>query len=378
MVRRRFWLRRIEAAWKRRSIVWLQGVRRAGKTVLCQTVPRTEYLDCELPSVRRRLQDPEAFLEGVGGKRIVLDEIHRLPNPAEVLKIAADHHPGTKVIATGSSTLQASQRFRDTLAGRKEEVWLTPMMSDDLTDFGAPDLERRLRAGGLPPFFLEDRPDERAFQEWIDSYWAKDLQELFRLERRAGFQRLLELIFARSGGIFEATSYAGPCEISRTTVASYLAALEATLVVQIVRPFSARRSDEIVSAPKVFAFDTGFVACFRGWRDLRTEDLGVLWEHYVLNELLARRPSRAVHYWRDKQGHEVDFVLPLRGAPPIAIECKWTAAGADLGGLLAFRRRHPGERNYVVASDVARPYLLRREPRVEVIGLPVLARRLAR
>jgi hypothetical protein len=33
-------------------------------------------LDCELPRVRRELEDPQAFLDRVRGRRIVLDEIH--------------------------------------------------------------------------------------------------------------------------------------------------------------------------------------------------------------------------------------------------------------------------------------------------------------
>ena len=85
---------------------------------------------------------------------MLCDEIHRLPNPAELLKIAADHFPTTRILATGSSTLGASARFRDTLAGRKAEVWLTPMTLADLTDFGRPDLRHRLLRGGLPTFFL--------------------------------------------------------------------------------------------------------------------------------------------------------------------------------------------------------------------------------
>src|SRR5438874_27604 len=85
----------------------------------------------------------------------------------------------------------AAARFRDTLAGRKEEVWLTPMIAADAADFGRPDLAHRLLRGGLPPFFLADRLPEREFQEWVDAYWAKDILELFRLERRHAFQRLL-------------------------------------------------------------------------------------------------------------------------------------------------------------------------------------------
>jgi len=349
------WQQRVEDAWQRRSVVWLMGVRRTGKTVLCQSLPDVDYLDCELPSTRRRLEDPEAFLASVGQGRIALDEIHRLDQPAELLKIAADHFPKVKIVATGSSTLGASSRFRDTLAGRKEEVWLTPMTLEDVVAAKG-SIERRLRQGGLPPFFAAKVDDDRAFQEWIDAYWAKDILELFRLERRRSFQKLLELLLIQSGGIFEASSLASPCEISRTTVANYLSVLEATFVMHVVRPFSGNSAREIVSAPKVYAFDTGFVRAFRGWRELRNDDRGALWEHVVLNELHAYTQRRQVMYWRSKQKQEIDFVLPGKGSAPVAIECKWRSDDFEPSSLLAFRRIYDKGANYVVANDVPEPF----------------------
>jgi hypothetical protein len=356
MKKRSFWLARIEAAWKRRRLVWLAGVRRAGKTVLCQSLPEVEYFDCELPRVRRQLEDPEAFLATLDGKRVVLDEIHRLGNPSELLKIAVDHYRGVRILATGSSTLGASAKFRDTLSGRKADLWLTPMVHADLADFGSTDLAHRLLHGGLPPFFLAKSILEPDFQEWMDAYWAKDIQELFRLERRQSFQKFVELLLAHSGGLFEATRYAAPCEVSRTTIASYLAVLEATFVAHVLRPFATHPSTEIVSAPKVYGFDTGFVCYYRGWHQLREDDLGLLWEHFVLNELHAHVEARTLRYWRDKRGHEIDFVVAGRGREPIAVECKWKADTFHPSGLLAFRRRYERGANYVVASDVVRPW----------------------
>ncbi len=356
MVARRFWQGRIAEAWRRRSVVWLMGVRRVGKSVLCRSLPDVRYYDCELPRVRRLLEDPEAFLESHRGQRLVLDEVHRLPNPAEILKIAADHFPATRVLATGPSTLGASARFRDTLAGRKAEVWLTPMTLADLEDFGRPDLRYRLLRGGLPPFFLAEDLPERDFQEWLDAYWAEDVLELFRLERRHSFQRLVELLMAQSGGIFEATGFARACEVSRTTISNYVAVLEATFVVHLVRPYAAGGSAEIVSAPKAYAFDTGFVCYHRGWHDLRREDQGPLWEHLVLNELHAHRGAGAIHYWRNKHGNEVDFVVARRGAPPVAIECKWSTADFDASSLRPFRNRYPKGPNFVVAADLRAPF----------------------
>ena len=356
MVKRQFWLNLIETAWERRSIVWLSGVRRVGKTCLCQTLPDIEYFDCELPRVRRLMEDPEGFLESINGKRIVLDEIHRLPNPSELLKIAADHYPKTYIVATGSSTLGASAKFRDTLTGRKTEIGLTPLITADLTDFNQMEIRHRLLNGGLPPFFLEPEFPEPEFQEWVDAYWAKDIQELFRLERRYAFQKFTELLMTQSGGVFEATRFAQPCEVSRSTISNYLNVLEATYVVHIIRPFSTRRSTEIISAPKVYGFDTGFICFYKGWTQLRQEDLGLLWEHFVLNEIIAHTQSRDVQYWRDKSGHEIDFVLSRRRQLPLAIECKWAVSGFSPRSLHTFRRHYPDGMNFVVAHDVHTPW----------------------
>jgi predicted AAA+ superfamily ATPase len=354
MIERKFWIQKVRQLLEKRSVLWISGARRVGKTFLCQSLPQVEYFDCELPRVRRSMSDPESFLRDLEGKLVVLDEIHRLDNPSELLKIAADHVPGVRVIATGSSTLGASARFKDTLSGRKLELWLTPMLTTDLRDFGRTDLPHRLLRGGLPPFFLADALPEREFQEWIDSFWAKDVQELFRLERKQSFQRFVELLLSQSGGIFEASGFAAACGVSRPTIGNYLAVLEATHIVHVLRPFSSHKPSEIVAAPKVYGFDTGFVCYHRGWSELRGEDMGLLWEHFVLNEIQGRLQRRDIRYWRDKAGHEIDFVVGRRGAPPTVVECKWSAADFDPAGLRAFRRRYPGGKSYVVARDVDR------------------------
>lgn len=356
---RHYWLDLIYRAWKKRSIVWIVGVRRTGKTTLCQTLEGVEYFDCELPRVRRMMEDPEGFLSSLKGKKIVLDEIHRLSSPSELLKISADHYPEVKIVATGSSTLSASRKFKDTLTGRKIEVWLTPMIESDLTDFRKQDLSHRFLHGGLPPFFLEKEISESEFQEWMDSYWAKDIQELFHLERHSSFQKFTELLMTRSSGIFDATKFASECGVSRTTIMNYLSVLELTFVAHIIRPYSTRRATEIIAAPKVYGFDTGFVCYHRGWDLLRKEDKGLLWEHYVLNELFAHLQSRDIHYWRDKRGHEIDFVLAKRGQPLTTIECKWSSSEFDPNALRLFRAAYPEGKNFVVSHDLDRVYTQR-------------------
>jgi uncharacterized protein len=126
-----------------------------------------------------------------------------------------------------------------------------------------------------------------------------------------------------------------------------------------VRPYSTGKIAEIVAAPNVYGFDTGFVCYFRGWHAPRRDDMGLLWEHYVLNELHACVQTRRINYWRDKQGHEVDFVLARRGRPPLAIECKWSANDFDAKSLKAFATRYPKAQHFVVAQDVDRAFTKR-------------------
>lgn len=351
IVERTFWIARIRTLLARRPIVWIHGVRRVGKTWLCRSLPDVLYLDCTLPAVRRELQDP-AFLPSVRGRLLAIDEIHNLDHPAELLKILADHHPDIRAVVTGSSTLEMSRGFRDTLTGRKYNLHLVPTVSQDLRDFGIGDISQRLFRGGLPPFLLS-APLPEDYEEWTDSYLDKDIRDLFAIAKRREFRRLLEFLLASSGGILNLDNAARSCGISRITAERYLSILEASGIVHLIKPFSSRSSREIVSAPKVYGFDTGFVRHFRGWETLRPEDRGALWEHLVLNELLAVAPHRRLRYWRDKNHHEIDFILADDPRRPVALECKTSLDAFEPSSLRSFRRRYPEGENLLVTLDEA-------------------------
>lgn len=357
MVIRRHWIQLIEQAWSERNLIWLSGVRRVGKTCLCQSLDEVVYHDCELPRTRMKLEDPEGFLEENSGKRIILDEVHRLDNPSELLKIAADHFKQTKVLATGSSTLGASSKFKDTLTGRKRDIWLTPMILEDMRAFGKQGWDHRFLRGGLPDFYNSMDYPEKDYIEWLDAYWAKDIQELYRLEKKDSFVTFFALLMQQSGGLFEAASIAGNCGASRTTLQNYLRVLEDTYVVTVLRPFFSNKTREITSAPKVYGFDTGFVAFNKGWTNIPPEHRGLMWEHIVLNELLATGMRDRLRYWRTKQKREVDFVLIRRGKQPVAIECKWNIKNeSDADGLVKFAEFYPEARLVLVAHNLSEPY----------------------
>jgi predicted AAA+ superfamily ATPase len=199
---------------------------------------------------------------------------------------------------------------------------------------------------------------EDDFREWVDAYWAKDIQDLFTVGKRYVFQKFAELLLANSGGIFEATRFTA-CKVSRQTLMNYLNVLEETFVVHIIRPYSTHKPTEIVTASKVYGFDTGFICYAKGRSELRAEDTGFMWEHCVLNELHGHLQTRAINYWRDKRDNEIDFVISNRAGNRLtAIECKFNSSSEDFvsNGILknfeAFRNHYPDGDNFIVSYNI--------------------------
>jgi len=168
---------------------------------------------------------------------------------------------------------------------------------------------------------------------------------------------MFESLLRQSGGLRRAASLSQVCGLSRPTISTYLEVLEVTHAIHLLRPYHAGGGRELVKQPKVYGFDTGFVAHVRGWNELRPEDCGQLWENMVLEHLLAQPGQPVVQYWRDRQQREVDFVVPRSRGACDAIECRWDVRGFDPRNLLAMRRLHPRGRNWVVAPNVREPYI---------------------
>ena len=365
MIYRPYWLKLIKNAWDIRPLIWLSGVRRSGKTTLCKMVPDAVYLNCDLPSVARQLENPEFFYNNLKkDATVIFDEIHRLNNPSGVLKIGTDEFPQLKILATGSSTLAATNKFRDSLTGRKIQLFLPPVLWNECrNDFDIRNFDERCRRGGLPEFLLSDDKKEELYTEWIESYYARDIQELFSIRNKAGFLKLLYLLFMQSGGMLEITSLAKESGISRPTVMSHLEALTVAHAITTVQPFFGGGKKEIVKRPKVYGFDTGFVTLIKGWNEIRESDRGLLWEHLVLDML--RVSFGNVYYWTDKVRNEIDFIVKGEGREIHTIECKINPDKYSDRAIKKFRTYYPKGKNYCFSPHVKIPY------KIDINGIEV-------
>jgi uncharacterized protein len=167
----------------------------------------------------------------------------------------------------------------------------------------------------------------------------------------------------KSGGMYEATKFATPCEVTRVTLTGYLNVLEETFVAHILRPYATNKQTEIIAAPKVYGMDTGFINYALGRTQLRPEDLGFMWEHCILNELHGYLQPQKIHYWRNKRDNEIDFVIHnKRKQKVIAIECKYNSFASDTlprdieKNFEAFRTEYPDGENYIVSNNIDIPF----------------------
>ena len=111
-----------------------------------QGVPdeRIRYLDLEFPELRGTLDEGFgtllSYLERSGFKAeapayLLLDEVHLLKDPSNLLKLLADHAPQIQVIFTGSSSLQIRQKFTDSMAGRQVTFELLSLSFREFLEF---------------------------------------------------------------------------------------------------------------------------------------------------------------------------------------------------------------------------------------------------
>ena len=83
----------IEAGLSRQAAVALMGPRQVGKTTLAKILASQSdsvFLDLESPTDRQKLADPEFFLNRFSDRLVILDEIHRIPELFQVLRVLID------------------------------------------------------------------------------------------------------------------------------------------------------------------------------------------------------------------------------------------------------------------------------------------------
>jgi len=304
----------------------LTGPRRSGKTTLLRKLfPRASYHLLEDPDVVARVSaDPNTFLEDIRGPAI-LDEIQNAPQILNYIRTRIDLTPRRtgRWFLTGSQDAPLMKGVTESMAGRAAVFGLLPMSlleSPKVT----------LRLGGFPEVLARPSSARIWFSSYVQTYLERDVRAISFIRDLATFRRFLMLLATRSGQILNRTDLAAPLGVSVPTISEWLNILEATGQVALVPPFFENFGKRLIKSPKVYFVDPGLLCYLLGIESEsmlnRSPFLGALFETLVASEIIKTQlhtgSMRALYFFRDQQGLEVDFVVPRGDRRLFLIEAK--------------------------------------------------------
>ena len=369
--------------------VVLIGPRQAGKTTLALSIThgmgadRALYLDLELPSAQRQLEDAEGFLLAHARRLIVLDEVQRLPDLFAVLRGVIDQRrrageSSGQFLLLGSASGHLLGQASESLAGRTATLELTPFQARELIDAGGPieDTSARLNRlwvrGGFPLSYLaaSDAASLRWRDAFVTTYLERDIPALGPRVPATTLRRLWTMLAHHQGQLLNQAQLAAALAISGQTVARYIDLLCDLMLVRRLPAWSGNLGKRLVRAPKVYVRDSGLTHALLGLRDLASvlahPVAGASWEGLVLEQLLAAAPSATASFYRTSHGAEADVVLTFPGGRPWVIEIKRSSAPTVSRGFHQSAVDLQAQRKLLVAP-VEREYTT--VDGIEVMGL---------
>ena len=392
--------RRLGEALEDSPVVLIHGPRQCGKTTLAQFTCAPNYLTWEGkpltwdggrvdwgysrqprdysyfsfddPVARDSArEDPMGFVAALP-ERVILDEVQRVPELFEGIKIAVDRRrvPG-RFLLTGSSNVLLVPQLSESLAGRLQIVRLHPLAQVELggrsitsdqpsgflgalfgDGFPVSQSERlgarlieRIVAGGFPPALAGPTARRQAnwYRDYIETLIQRDVRDMSRIRSLDVLPRLLRAAASQTARLFNLSDLASHFELTRPAIGTYVTLLERLFVLERLPAWHSNRLKRLVKRPKCHLIDTGIVAALLGAdAGTLTADpplLGRLLETFAFQELRRQAswydlPTEFFHL-RNKDGVEVDIVIEqLSGAiAGVEIKASATVRHSDFTGL---------------------------------------------
>jgi predicted AAA+ superfamily ATPase len=318
----------LQAAARNFPAVVLTGPRRAGKTFLLRHLfSKAEYWLFEDPDVIARFRsDPQGFLDDVRTPAI-LDEVQNVPELFNYVRSRIDRAPRRtgQWFLTGSQEAGLMDQVTESLAGRAAVMQLWPLSVRETSKV-------TLLRGGYPEVLARPRAAALWFSSYLQTYLERDVRAVRAVHDLATFRRFLALVASRHGQILNKSDLAAALGLSVPAIGRWLDILETTAQVLIVPPYFDNLGKRLIKSPKVYVADSGLACHLLGVESeaelKRSPFRGVLFEGFLAAEIVKAQTNagqrRALYYFRDQQGLEVDFVVPGQGGGLRLIEAKST------------------------------------------------------
>jgi hypothetical protein len=346
-----------------RQMRFITGPRQAGKTTEAKEFLKKQncldlYYNWDQKKVKDRYrQDSHFFVQDLfkitpfDEKRwLCLDEIHKYPKWKNILKDFFDSYGEENgFIVTGSARLDMLRKSGDSLAGRYFTFRLNPVTLSELSgqDWQEPPpealnwIEERLNHqykeealaqllafSGFPEPLLA--ASSRFHRKWQDDYVERlvqeDLRDLTRIQELGNIVTLMQLLPSKVSAPLSVNSLAEDMHLSFSTVATYLKTLELGLLIFRIPPYSKKISRSITKEQKAYFFDWTRLADpsarFENYAAVEIKILTELWTDAGLGRF-------AVHFIRDRDGKETDFLILRENKPWLLAEAKLSRTAID-------------------------------------------------
>ena len=349
-------------------VVALLGARQVGKTTLARQLAEIHrdpvaWYDLEDPADLVRLADPGLELRPLRGL-VVLDEIHRLPDVFQLLRVLADRPgPPARFLVLGSASAELLRQTSESLAGR---IAFHVLDGFDVTEVDDP--ERLWLRGAFPRSYLahSDAASRRWRDGFIHTLLARDLPDLGSTIPSTTLRRFWTMLAHWHGQIWNGAEFGRAFGVSHTTVRRYLDLLTSVFVVRQLQPWFENISKRQVRSPKVYIADSGVLHALLGLTD-RTDvtshpKVGASWEGFVVQQIvqLLQASSEQCFHWSTHTGAELDLLV-LDGSRRYGFEVKRSEAprltrsmrsAVETLGLDRLDVVHAGAERYRLASRV--------------------------
>jgi len=357
---------KLQNALLRSPAAAILGPRQSGKSTTAGKIIKgipSIYLDLQDRASRNKLSEPELFFDHYRDKLICLDEIQLLPEFFSTLRseIDKDRRPG-RFLILGSASRDLIKQSTESLAGRIAYTDLLPFINKEIADISPwPDIWLR---GGFPESLLA-KSDMDSFDwriDFIRTFMERDIPNLGFQIPVPVIERLWILLAHFHGQTVNYNKLATAADLSTQTVKKYLAILEQTYMVRLLKPAQTNVKKRLVKSPKIYLRDSGILHALL---DIETYDsllanpaAGASWEGFVIENIITEFNRWKSSFMRTSNGAEIDLILERAGKRHI-FECKLSKAPKPSRGFYELFNSINPEAGWVIAP-VDEPYQIRK------------------
>lgn len=325
------------------KVLILYGPRQVGKSTMLKTLVKSTSLKWRMDTgdditvqdllSSNNVKTISDYAQGY--ELIVIDEAQNIPQIGRGLKIMIDHFPKLKIIATGSSSFDLSNKLGEPLMGRQQIYALFPISQEELhKTMNRHDLKKNLENyliyGSYPEAITSKSISDKTdfLHHLANAYLMKDILALEVIKSSHTLQNLLRLLAYQIGSEVSLNELATQLRIDVKTVGRYLELLDKSFIICPLSGLSRNLRNELSSKKKYYFYDCGIRnALINNYNPLAMRnDVGQLWENFMFMEFVKKKHYHKIHsqhyFWRTYSQSEIDLIEDHNGQLK-GYEFKW-------------------------------------------------------